>query len=66
MIKEELNKIHKNDSCEDEIWTLKTDLLYNFNGYFPENNPAQLRERLAARYQTKLTNKHAAFILKAI
>ena len=35
IIKEEINKLMRSDNCEDEIWMLKNDVLYDFNAYFP-------------------------------
>ena len=42
IIKEEINKLMRSDNCEDEIWMLKNDVLYDFNAYFPEQNASNI------------------------
>lgn len=45
MFKMELIKINKSETLEDEVWALKSDLLQNYNAYFPEHNPTNIENK---------------------
>ena len=42
MIKYEISKLMSLTKCEDEVWMVQSDIMMNYNGYFPCDNSSNL------------------------
>lgn len=42
MIKQELDRFFRNETFEDEVWTINCDKAKSYKEYFPDCNPCHL------------------------
>lgn len=45
MIKLELNRALRTENGEDEVWTVNTDRMKNYKGYFASDNSCYIEDK---------------------